>query len=282
MIYRDTVVPQSNTGRPKGQKSIQRYKAIINNFIEWFERSNAKAFSDIKPDIIAEFFNYMVDGLKRSASTISKHRQMLINFFDWAIAKGYTTGNPATAIKNPKREKKIPRYFTEEELRKIFAAAKPPYKNLFRFLYLTGLRIGEAGNLEWGDYDRGQKHIVLRVMEGNKTKREEIVPLHVSAIAILEEHKDVSPGRYIFTNSAGGKLKNSKIYSQLLSVTKKTGILNASPHTFRHTCASHLAIAGVSLYIIKDILRHASIKETEIYAHLSKDAVASAIERLSA
>lgn len=279
--YREREIPRSHTGRPKSQKSIHRYEAIVDNFVNWFKQQGVRDFSGVTHTVIQGFFDDMVNNLKRSASTISKHRQISINFFDWAIQKGYCVKNPATIINNPKREKKIPRYFTEDELRIIFENTKEPYRALFKFLYLTGLRIGEAGNLEWTDYDRGQKHIILRVMEGNKTKREEIVPLNVSALAILEQRRGETDSQYIFTGAEGVKLKNSRIYSTLLSVMKKTGITNASPHTFRHTCASHLAIKGVSLYIIKEILRHASIKETEIYAHLSKEAVATAIENLS-
>jgi integrase len=119
-------------------------------------------------------------------------------------------------------------------------------------------------------------------MEGNKTKREEIVPLNISALRIIELRRGVNDSRYIFTGLDGVKLRNSRIYNMLSSVLKKHNITNASPHTFRHTCASHLVIKGVSLYVVRDILRHASIKETEIYAHLSKEAVATAIEHISA
>jgi site-specific recombinase XerD len=280
--YKENEIPKSRTGRPKSFKGIQRYEAIIDNTEKWFQKKGVQAYSDVTEDIIKSFFDDMVYNLKRSASTISKHRQILINFFDWSISKNYCTINPASVINNPKKEKKIPRFFTHDELNKIFSAAKEPYKNVFKFLYLTGLRIGELGNLEWSDYIEGQNHIVLRVMEGNKTKREEIVPLNKAATAIIEEQKKQVKGKYVFENAHGNKLDNANIYRALEVILKNEKITNASPHTFRHTCASHLVIQGVSLYIVKEILRHASIKETEIYAHLSKEAVSQAIEKLTA
>ena len=281
--YRDNEIPKSRTGRPKSSKGIVNYQAIATQFIEWLKIHRCKTISDVSPGIVHGYIDYLIHDKKRSASNVSKVRQVLNNFFDWAISKNYTTINPAKDLPNPKRKKSIPRYFTSEELRRIFDEAKEPYSTIFKFLYLTGLRIGELGNLEWSDYIESQRHIIIRVKEGNKTKREEIVPLNDAAVHILEQQKETVQGQYVFYNSDGLKLRNNNIYNHLKIITGKNrlNIPDVSPHTFRHTCASHLAIAGVSLYIIKDILRHASIKETEIYAHLSKEAVATAIQKLS-
>lgn len=278
--FRDNVLPQPVAGRARADDTIRRYTTSANNVIDYFKIAGIKKFSDLDKEAIEKLFNYMTAEKKRSPSTLELQRQVLIDFFEWAIKIGYATTNHARATTPPKRIKKLPRYFSEEELKKIFETANEPYKTIFKFLYLTGLRIGELGNLQWIDYNAQQEHIILRVMDGNKTKREEIVPLNEDAINILERLKKEPPRKYIFVCADGSKMKNSRIYTAWLSVAKKTGIANASPHTFRHTCASHLAIKGVSLYIIKEILRHASIKETEIYAHLSKEAVSSAIKKL--
>ena len=287
-IFRDNEIPRSNTGRPKSKKSIQRYKAIIDNLITFLDKDNLKNYEDIDHECIRKFFDQLINEDQRSASTISKHRQIFINFWNWSIQKGFCRENPVLGIKNPKRKKKIPRFFNEEELQKIFNSAKDPYKNIFKFLYLTGLRIGELGNLEWQDYIEHNKEILLRVIEGNKTKREEVVPLNADAIAIIEDQKKLKAelntadsNRFVFVNSHGLKLDDANIYRHLKVVLKNEKIEGASPHTFRHTCASHLVIKGISLYIVRDILRHASIRETEIYAHLSKEATRSAIEQLS-
>lgn len=286
IYFRDNEVPKSNTGRPKGRKSIIRYKAIFNNFINFCKENKCKSYAQITDEIAKKFIDELIQPpLSRSASTISKHRQMMSLFWRWSIDRNHCQYNPWIKIPNPKREKKIPRFFSSEELKQIFTEAKGPYKNIFKFLYLTGLRIGELGNLEWFDYVESEKFINIRVMEGNKTKREEIVPLNESAIVIINEQfsrrNTHDSNKYVFVNIHGLKLDNANIYNALKVVTKKRNITGSSPHTFRHTCASHLAIKGVSLYVIKDILRHASIRETEIYAHLSKDATRTAIALLS-
>jgi integrase len=218
-----------------------------------------------------------------SPSWMRTHRLVMNMFFVWAFEKGFCIKNPVE-VKNPKLIPKLPRYFSEEELQQIFEGASVTYKPLYKFLYLTGLRFGEASNLEWSDYDKARKHLIIRAMEGNKTKRDSVVQLNTSALAILEERNAAARagGRYIFTAPEGGKIRHTKVYGNLKKILDKNDIRDASLHTFRHTCASALAIRGVSLYTIKEILRHASFKETERYAHLSKEAVASAVEILTA
>lgn len=286
-IYRDTEIPRSNTGRPKGRKSIIRYKAIINNFVQFLNDRKISEYKDVTPDRARDFIDTLI-AQKRSASTISKHRQILINFFDWSIAKSYCSESPMGLIKNPKREIKPPRFFSKDELKKIFAEAKQPYDDIFKFLYLTGLRIGELGNAEITHFVEEIKSLRIPVIEGNKTKRECMLPLNKDAIDIIKRQATYrkqfdtpDAKRHIFVNAEGFKLDNGNIYNNLQRILQHLKIADASPHTFRHTTASHLVIKGVSLYIVRDILRHASIRETEIYAHLSKEATAKAIKLLT-
>lgn len=285
--FRDQEIPRSNTGRPKGRKSIQRYKAIVNNFLEFLESRDITKYRDVTPERVRDFFDSLVT-LSRAASTIEKHRQILNNFYTWSIAKSYCAESPMGLIRNPKRAIKPPRFFSDAELKAIFAESKPPYTDIFKFLYLTGLRIGELGNAESTHFIEDTESLRIPVIEGNKTKRECMLPLNKDAISIIKrqaayraQFDTPDAKRFIFLNKAGAKLDDANIYSNLLTVLKHCKILMASPHTFRHTCASHLVIKGVSLYIVRDILRHASIRETEIYAHLSKEAVRGAIALLT-
>ena len=286
-IFRETEIPRSNTGRPKGQKSITRYQAIIDNFLRFLYDRTIIKYKDVTPERMRDFFDSLIR-LKRSASTYTKHRQILINFFDWSKAHNYCTESPMGLIKNPKREIKPPRFFSTQELMKIFSESKIPYTDIFKFLYLTGLRIGELGNAEINHFIDNTKSLRIPIIEGNKTKRECMQPLNKDAVVIIKRQAryrsqfDTEDARkYIFLNAEGRKLDNANIYRSLSIVLNKCKITDASPHTFRHTCASHLVIKGVSLYVVRDILRHASIRETEIYAHLSKEAIRGAIALLT-
>jgi integrase/recombinase XerC len=290
-IYRDQEVPRPGVRsmRPKGKKSIQRYQAIVNNFIEFCRERDLLTYADITPDRAKDFLESLI-ALERSASTITKHRQLCINFFDWSIKHGYCNEQPFEDTKNPKKEVKIPRYFSQEELKIIFKNATTPYTDIFRFLYLTGMRTGELCNAELAHFDEAKKELFVPPVEGNKTKDPKrcIVHLNDDAIKIIKrqagyrsQFSTADSNKFIFVNNEGNKVDNANIYRALLVILKKCEIKDASPHTLRHTCASHLVIRGVSLYIVRDILRHASIRETEIYAHLSKEAVRGAIELLT-
>lgn len=289
--YRDDIIPLSGVRsmRPKSKKTIKRYQALINNFIEFCNERNIRDYKEVSDDNAKDFLNHLIN-LKRSASTITKHRQTLINFFDWSIRLNYCQEQPFSETANPKKVTNIPRFFSEEELSKIFANSKQPYKDIFKFLYLTGVRTGECGNAEIVHFDKKKKELYIPPIEGNKTKdlARCIAPVNKSACRIIENQKTFRDNfntpdskKYIFVNKDGNKLDNDNIYRACKVVLRRCEIDNAKPHTFRHTCASHLVINGVSLYVVRDILRHASIRETEIYAHLSKEAVRGAIELLS-
>jgi len=268
-------------GGTKSENTIKRYRGILETFESFLRLKGCRSISDATAGIVAEFFDHLA-GKSRSASTLSLTRQVVTAFFAWGISRSFLHTNPADGIAKPKRSPSKPRFLTEDELRRIIGGATGPYPDVFRFLYLTGLRIGELCNLQWGDYVADPPHIIIRVMDRNKTKREEVVQLNADAVGIVESRKAAGGDpHYIFVNAQGGPLDNANIYNALKTITKREKIRDVSPHTFRHTCASHLAIKGVSLYIIKEILRHASIKETEKYAHLSKEAVATAIQKLS-
>jgi site-specific recombinase XerD len=181
-------------------------------------------------------------------------------------------------------------------LNDIFETAQSPYKNIFRFLYFTGLRIGELCNVEYShlieiqniDTGKPMPRLIIPVMDGNKAKRETSIPLSDEALAIIREQKrtalKINTGdakKFIFVNMEGIKLDNANIYRNLKVVLRKCNITGGHPHTFRHTFASHLVMKGVPLYVVKELLRHASIEETMIYSHLSEDVVRDATNKLS-
>lgn len=224
-----------------------------------------------------------------SNRTIKEEHRQFKNFFDWAIEQHLCTENPVKEIPSPKIVKKKPRYFTIKELEAIFANSREPYTAIFRFMFFTGLRSGETSNLKWEDWDEENKTLTIRVVSankkkitpGNKTKREETIPLNNDAMRILEQRKDANDSdTFVFLNEGGNRLDNENIYRNLKRVAKNCKIINAHPHVFRHTFASHLVIKGVSLYIVKELLRHKSIKETEIYAHLSQESTRAGVKLL--
>jgi integrase len=267
--------------QPIAPNSIRREKEIAVHIGE-YGKKNLLRLEEFQPQHYLD--TRRTDGA--SPRTVRKEAQVVRKLCRWAIDRAYLFVDPSKKLVLPKLEKKHPRYFTKDELKKIYQWAKHPYRDAFQFMANTGLRSGELSNLEWRDWDEDRNTLTIRVIHGdrtqrqigNKTRRECTIPLNDTATAILKRRKENPTHQtYIFTGRSGKKLFN-ELWKHLQWVMGKTEINEATVHTFRHTFASHLAIKGVSLYHIRDLLRHKSIKETEIYAHLSESATAKAVQ----
>lgn len=277
--FKEHVLIESTTGRDKGHRTKRREQVVIENFLKWFDPDNEKMLTDVTGIEIKKYFDYL-KAENKAARTRHEERRVLLKFFKWAMSQHYCTSNPVEKIENPRPETKLPFFYTSEQLEKIWQHSNSIYINVFKFLYYTGLRIGELQHLIWSDWLKDQNLLKIRVMEGNKTKREETIPLSSKAVKILEEQFIEKTDDVIFHNDLGGPLDNDNIYRNFKRTLKRAGIKEGTPHTLRHTFASHLVIKGVSLYIVRDLLRHKSIEETQIYAHLSKESLQAPVELL--
>lgn len=274
--FRDIIIP-----RDKAPSSAKREKSVINTWIKYFSLNLITQFKDVSEETI-EGFKQARQDIGREPKTIREELRIITKFFKFAMERGYCFENPAILVKKPKKPQTRPRYFSHEELKKIFQTAEDPYRDIFKFLYLTGLRSGELKNLEWSDYNPERHEIIIRIKDGNKTKRECCQPLNKTARKIIEKKKAAKANtKYIFTNGISEGLDNDNIYRNLERLLKKLDISNASPHTFRHTTASHMVIKGIPIYTVSKYLRHKSVKETEVYAHLANKSLQDAADALT-
>jgi len=297
-LYRDKEIFRSNEGRKKAKATVIRYQQVVNNFLEYVVAHDWHLFVDITPSRIRDFVEYLIE--LQSPASIIMHRLELIKFFKWAIGQNFLLESPMAEIKNPRLPKaeksRTVFFFSEAQLSSIFENALGVYKNVFQFLYFTGLRIGELQNAEYRhiteienpETGRKMSRLLIPVMDGNKTKRETAIPLSDEALAIITsqrrnalKNEAADAKKFIFVNKDGNQLDNANIYRNLKVCLKKCNIFQGHPHTFRHTFASHLVMKGVPLYVVKELLRHASIDETMIYSHLSEDSVLMAANKLS-
>lgn len=284
--FRENVLILSEQGtKEKAPKSINRDQRNILNFEEYLEAKKITEYSEITEDTIRDYIQvHCIQEKQKKPNTVNKELRIVKKFFNWSVKKGYSQDNPAENLRNPKPSPKAPRFLSEEELERFWTASKEPYRTMTKILYLTGLRIGELLNVETQDIIRHTKQIIIRVKPGNKTKRETIIHCNKSAWKIIEEllsaRDKKAPSTYLFYNGNSNKYDVNKVSDYIKKKLGDCNISDASVHTFRHTFASHLAIRNVSLYIISKLLRHKSIRETEIYAHLSTQSEREAVELL--
>lgn len=282
-------------GRPRGNKitcpsTVKRYKGVVDGIKIYLDDNNITLYEEFTPKAVQLFWEHLIFKRKLSASCLEKYRQIMNQFLNWSVKQHFITENPFDEIPNPKRKKGIPYYFSTEQLEKIFAAANPLYRTVFKFMYLTGMRSGEVANAQWEHFDTSSSLLLIPAIPGNKTKTEGTIPIEGDALKILKEQKEKNmevntpeAKQYIFINKNGLNLDAGNIYRHFQVVKKNCELpKKAVPHTFRHTCASHLVNKGIPLQVVQKLLRHASIRETEIYAHLAQEPVRSAVKLLKA
>jgi len=211
---------------------------------------------------------------KNKKSSIARKLSTLRSFFKYMVKEQLTPSNPAKTVSTPKVEKFLPTTLTVDE---AFRLMESPATNgrlrdraILELLYSSGLRVGELVglNLSHLDLDLG----IVKVM--GKGRKERIVPVGLKAVqalkAYLQERGILEGKEPLFVNSRGGRLTDRSVGRLVKKYTKRSGIFRkVSPHSLRHSFATHLLDAGADIREIQEMLGHASLSTTQRYTHLS-------------
>ncbi|MDD5269766.1 MAG: site-specific integrase [Candidatus Omnitrophica bacterium] len=201
-----------------------------------------------------------------SRATVNRDLACLKCMFTNAIKWGKASENPVKKVKLFKENNKRLRYLEKEEITKLLSNCPEHLKPIVILALNTGMRKGEILDLKWQDLDM-QRGIIYLLDTKNSDKRE--IPLNEQAMVALVKIKKHSDSPYVFCNKEGepyGDIKKS-----FFTACTKSGIINFRFHDLRHTFASHLAMAGVDLNTIRELLGHKSLEMTLRYSHLSPD-----------
>ncbi len=211
--------------------------------------------------------------------SLARHLSSLRGFFSFARIKGLYTADPSQFLENPKLVKQIPEVLSLAEITKLFAVPNLHDKLGFRdrtmleLLYASGLRVSELCTIEVLHFD--SQNNILRVF--GKGAKERLVPMHQTAAAYLVDYiahwrplfSPQSP--CIFLNRSGKGLSRVAVWKLIKKYALTAGITTPiSPHTFRHSFATHLLEGGADLRSVQLLLGHADIAATEIYTHVQK------------
>ncbi len=176
-------------------------------------------------------------------------------------------------LERPRKERKLPTVLSPEEVMRIFSKIKNlKHRSIMLLIYSCGLRISECVNLKISDIDSGRMCIHLRAAKG---KKDRLVPLPKQMLGVLRTYyKDYLPKEYLFEGQAQhgirSKYSTSSIRAVLGRATRAAGIKkHVTPHTLRHSYATHMLENGIGLRTIQQLLGHNSSKTTEIYTHVS-------------
>ena len=244
--------------------SIKTYKAALIVFGSWLGERNHK---EVKKVDIIEFMKFMVIHRKVSRSYQNQIVNALKSFYKHTLSIHFSS----EMIERPRKEYKLPKYLTREEVTKVFGALKyMKHRCIVSLLYACGLRNGELIRIELRDIDASQRLLHVRQSKGNKDRT---VPLPLSILKMLNDYAEAyRPERYLFEGQVKGQPYTERSVQQFFKdAVIRSGIRNteASPHWLRHSYATHIMEMGTNLRDLQQLLGHKSLRTTEIYTHIS-------------
>lgn len=219
-----------------------------------------------------------------SPSTMARKIATLRSFYKWADRSGVTSANPMTLIRTPKQAKRLPKAISVEEIERLLATPDDREllgardRAILETLYSTGVRVSELVDLDAGDLDEFGEALRIR----GKGKKERLVPLGSHALNAIRHYmlmlqndpRNAAPdskGRTpLFINKHGGRLSSRSVRRKLDKYLREAGLDSTiSPHTLRHSFATHLLSNGADLRSVQELLGHQSLSTTQIYTHLT-------------
>ena len=206
--------------------------------------------------------------------------------FNLAKKWGYLKENPTQEVTRLKvNDSKPPRFLTTEECHRLLQHSPDHLYPIFFTFLNTGMRKAELENLEWADVDLEHRKIRIQRKEFWQPKTgERDIPVNQKLLGLLtrlkEENDSGLRSNFVFPHKDGGQTR-AKLRLLLIKIAQKAGIESLTKlHSLRHTFASHLVMKGVDLPTVQKLMGHSDIKTTMIYAHLSHDHLADAVDKL--
>ncbi|HHY37823.1 MAG TPA: site-specific tyrosine recombinase XerD [Clostridia bacterium] len=264
--------------------TIEAYSKDLEQFRVYLEMIQ-RGISSLDPAVIKGFLSYLHDqGYSRP--TIARKHSAVRSFLRFLSREGKLAANPAKGIPTIKLERKIPDFLYEDEVLKLLSIPDRTTplglrdRAILETLYATGLRVGELVSLDVEDVDYSLGYVQV-VGKGGK---ERFVPLGSMAISALGDYLErarptlIAKNRKaavdsgpLFVNLRGGRLSTRGVRLILDRIIRKEASLRKiSPHTLRHSFATHLLEHGADLRAVQEMLGHASVSTTQIYTHVTK------------
>lgn len=230
------------------------------------------------------------DGRIKSAATMHRLKAVVRSFFSWCEESGLIGSNLAGSVKMKRLSRKPPKFLTEAEKRRLLKELHDRTNPLarrdrviFELFLGTGIRIAELVSLDIDDVDLDSKHIHITGKGGVPQVKFLKSSLRTLLRSYLKERRRLTGSECtaLFVSSRGTRICARQVAQRLAYWLGKAGIQkNITPHGLRHTFATHLYAATSDLLLVKRALDHSNISTTEIYTHLSDDALEDALERL--
>jgi integrase/recombinase XerD len=271
--------------------TLSSYRRDLRRYREFLDEKKLAALDDIAEATVTDFLVRLREGdgahPPLSASSAARTVVAVRGFHRFAVADGLAINDPAAAVKPPSPAKRLPKALPLSDVEAILEAAGAPGtplalrdRALLEVLYGTGARISEAVGLDVDDVDTdaGAEGAVLLRGKGGK---ERMVPVGsyaleaVSAYLVRGRPVLVAEGKgtpALFLNARGGRLSRQSAWAVLVKAAERAGVTkDVSPHTLRHSFATHLLDGGADVRVVQELLGHASVTTTQVYTLVTVD-----------
>ncbi len=273
------------------ENSVEAYLHDVEMLTQYLQVTNSlKAPVDVELKELQQFLKWITE-LGMSAGSQARIISGLRQFYKYCLLEDISAKDPTALIEAPKLKRALPDTLSYDEIESMLNEidlSKPEggrNKAILETMYSCGLRVTEAVNLKLSNLylDVGYIRVI------GKGDKERLVPIGNSAIKYIGIYKNnirvhipVKPGKedFLFLNRRGQELTRVMIFLIIKQLAKQAGITkNISPHTFRHSFATHLVEGGADLRAVQEMLGHESITTTEIYTHLDREFLRKTLEK---
>jgi len=281
--YIDRFLNYLNIEKNYSNHTISNYAADLRELGNFLESRGGKDIKRIDYFLLRKLLSILTEK-KLNKRTLSRKISTMKSFFKFMLREGLIKSNPASSLIYPRLDKPLPNFLTEKE---VISILKLPKGNellalrdraILEFLYSTGARVSEMVSLKMENVDFVSAIAKVR----GKGRKERLLPLGEPALNSLKKYIDKRGDNNpsLFINKRGGTLTDRGVRDIIYRYIKKAAIPSkVSPHTFRHSFATHLLNRGADLRSVQELLGHSSISTTQIYTHLTIDSLKNVYQK---
>lgn len=275
--------------RGLADNSVEAYTHDVEAFVEWLQGVYPSVeVPDVSEEIVGEWLAHLAGTMQMARTSQARMLSALKSFFRHLVFSGVLEASPCAQIRNPKEQRPLPDVLSVEEIDAAMAtidlSAPAGHRDraMLEMLYSLGLRVSELTSLRFSDVNI-KEQVVSIVGKGGKQR---LVPMSREAIRQLKLYLSCRPtpataddGNYIFLNLRGGRISRMAVFNVVKKAVADAGIhKNVSPHTLRHSFATHLLQGGADVRQVQELLGHSNVTTTEIYTHLDREYLHAALE----
>jgi integrase/recombinase XerD len=268
------------TEKGLSQNSVYSYTYDLKKFSEFLSKENKDILSATQEDVL-KFLRFEKNKKHNSTRTMARSLAAIRQFYNFIAINFTDIENPTSKIETPQVEKTLPDFLTLKEVDILLKSISEEDiyqlrdKAIFELLYSCGLRITEAVDLTMSDYDFENMFLKVR----GKGSKERIVPMGQEAVRLILKYVNISresilgerTSEFLFISKKGSKLNRKSVWRLLKGYVDGTEIKkNITPHTLRHSFATHMIENGADLRSVQELLGHMDISTTQVYTHMAR------------